>query len=37
MGKTVMKEWIVIRRGDPENYKKDPDLFKEAMSYSSST
>ncbi len=36
MGKRVMKEWIVIKHADPEEYKKDLDLFKEALTFASS-
>jgi len=33
MGKRTMKEWIVIERSKPADYKKDLALFKEAKAY----
>lgn len=33
MGKRVMKEWIVIKHTDPQDYHKDLALFKEAMAF----
>jgi hypothetical protein len=33
MGKRTMKEWIVIERGKPADYKKDLALFKEAKAF----
>jgi hypothetical protein len=31
MGKRTMKEWVVIRHRNPNDFKKDLRLFKEAM------
>jgi hypothetical protein len=33
MGKRTMKEWIVIERSKPADYKKDLALFKEAKAF----
>jgi hypothetical protein len=33
MGQRVMKEWVVIKHKDPEAYKKDLELFKEAIAF----
>jgi hypothetical protein len=33
MGKRTMKEWIVIERAKPADYKKDLALFKEAKTF----
>jgi hypothetical protein len=33
MGKRTMKEWIVIERAKPADYKKDLALFKEAKAF----
>ncbi|HEX4576984.1 MAG TPA: hypothetical protein VH117_06510 [Edaphobacter sp.] len=33
MGKRTMKEWIVIERAKPTDYKKDLALFKEAKAF----
>ena len=33
MGKRTMKEWIVIERSNPTDYKKDLALFKEAKAF----
>ena len=33
MGQRVMKEWLVIKHKDPEAYKKDLELFKEAIAF----
>ena len=33
MGKRTMKEWIVIERVKPADYKKDLTLFKEAKAF----
>ena len=33
MGKRTMKEWIVIERNKPNDYKKDLALFKEAKAF----
>ncbi len=33
MGKRVMKEWVVIRHPNPNDFKKDLGLFKEAMAF----
>ena len=33
MGKRTMKEWIVIERSNPKDYKKDLALFKEAKAF----
>src|SRR5947209_4272520 len=33
MGKRVMKEWVVIKHKNPEEYKKDLKLFKEAIAF----
>lgn len=31
MGKRVMKEWVIIKHADPEEYRKDLELFKESI------
>jgi len=36
MGKRVMKEWVVIQRKSLSEYKKDLNLFKEAVTFISS-
>ena len=36
MGKRVMKEWIVIKHYNPEEYKQEEALFKEAIAFVSS-
>ncbi len=36
MGRRVMKEWVVIKHEDPEEYKKDLDLFNESIAFVSS-
>lgn len=36
MGKKEMKEWIVISHKNPEDYKKDKELFKESLVFVSS-
>jgi hypothetical protein len=36
MGKRTMKEWVVIEHSDANAYKKDFDLFKEAIAFVSS-
>jgi hypothetical protein len=36
MGQRVMKEWVVINHKDPAEYKKDLELFKEAIVFVSS-
>ncbi len=36
MGKKTMKEWLVIEHKDPEAYKQDLKLFKEAIGFVSS-
>ncbi|HXV97716.1 MAG TPA: hypothetical protein VEC93_04770 [Anaerolineae bacterium] len=33
MGQRVMKEWVVIKHKDPEAYKEDIELFKEAIAF----
>jgi hypothetical protein len=33
MGKRTMKEWIVIERSKPADYKKDLALFNEAKAF----
>jgi hypothetical protein len=33
MGKRVMKEWIVIKHSDPQDWQKDLALFEEAMAF----
>jgi hypothetical protein len=33
MGKRTMKEWIVIERAKPVDYKKDAAIFKEARTF----
>lgn len=33
MGKREMKEWAVIKRKDPKDYKRDFKLFKEALAF----
>ena len=36
MGKRTMKEWVVIEHIDPNAYRKDIELFKEAIAFVSS-
>ncbi len=36
MGKKVMKEWLVVEHDDPQAYKQDLELFKEAIGFVSS-
>ena len=33
MGKRTMKEWILLDRAKPADYKKDLALFKEAIAF----
>jgi hypothetical protein len=33
MGKRVMQEWVVIEHTNPEDYKRDIELFKEAVAF----
>src|SRR5690348_16137834 len=33
MGKRVMKEWVVIVHSDPEEYKQDKELFRQALAF----
>ncbi len=33
MGKRIMKEWVVIKRKSSSEYKKDLNLFKEAVAF----
>jgi hypothetical protein len=33
MGKRVMKEWVIIKYKNPNEYKKAFGLFKEAMAF----
>lgn len=37
MGKRVMKEWVLIKHDDPEEYKKDLELFKESIAFVATT
>lgn len=37
MGKRALKEWIVLDHDRPASYKKDLDLFKEAIAFVSAT
>ncbi len=33
MGKRTMKEWVVIKHAEPEAYRQDEALFKEAIAF----
>lgn len=36
MGKRTMKEWVVLKHEDPEEYKGDIEIFKESIAFVSS-